>query len=121
MSLLVVRAERDSAPEGAPAADLLNAIGLTAQLPERLMRDATGRSFEPVQLNPNQEVLPQLTLVMRREPVAGAEVQIRENAHQVQELAFGQLNRALAGAAFSTRSFLQDLLSEARARKHQLA
>jgi hypothetical protein len=120
MTLFVVRAEPDTAPETSPVGELLNAIGLTARLPERLTQDAAGRSFEPVQLSPSPEVVQQVTLLLRRESIGGAEPLIRDTGRQLREQALGQLNRALAGTSASTRSFLHDLLVETRVRMQLL-
>jgi hypothetical protein len=108
------------ASEAAIAGEVLDAIGLTDDLPEMLGRDEVGRSFEPVQIDPRGDLMQQLALLLRREPVGGAETQIRENGCQIQQRAIDQYNRALAGARCSPWSLIQSLLAESRAGKSRL-
>jgi hypothetical protein len=116
---LVLRAA-PAQEEGAPAAELLDASGLTATLPERLIADTAGQPFEPVQLDAHAELIPQLAWLIRREPIGGAEALIRENTNQVREQSLAQLHRALSSAATPTRQSLQDISVELRARRELL-
>ncbi len=103
-----------------PVPDLLDRMGLTADLPERLCQDAQGRTFEPVQLNLGDDLVTQVSLLLRREPVGGAEPQIAENQHRLQTQALQQAHRFLAGGTGSPRSVVQEILHETRTRKATL-
>jgi hypothetical protein len=117
---LVIRITPDPAPEESPVRAILDGIGLTSTLPERLARDAAGQPYEPVQIDPHKELVAQLAYLLRREPFGGAEAQIHENGRQFRERALVQINRALAGAPMPTRPLLHELVREARTRKEQL-
>lgn len=120
MSILISPTTRTEAQQPSPAAELMDVISFTPAITERLVLDEAGRSFEPLQLTPNKDIVQQAGLLMRHEPVGGAESQISENARQLRALALDQLNRVLTSAG-STRSLLQSLRSEARARNDQCA
>jgi hypothetical protein len=103
-----------------PVPDLLDRMGFTADLPERLCQDAQGRTFEPVQLNLGEDLVTQVSLLLRREPVGGAEPQIAENQDRMQTHALQQAHRFLAGGTGSPRSVVQEILHETRTRKATL-
>ncbi|HWQ13970.1 MAG TPA: hypothetical protein VNL77_14315 [Roseiflexaceae bacterium] len=120
MNFTVPNAELRTEMTAPTAAEVLDGMGLTTTLPERLIQDATGRAYEPLQIDQAGDLLSQLTLLLRREPVGGGEPLLRENARQVGELMAPQLNHALAGLTGAVRAFLHDLLREARARRDQI-
>jgi hypothetical protein len=103
-----------------PVPDLLDRMGFTADLPERLCQDAQGRTFEPVQLNLGEDLVAQVSLLLRREPVGGAEPQIAENQDRMQTQALQQAHRFLAGGTGSPRSVVQEILHDTRTRKATL-
>lgn len=107
-------------PAPTPAGELLDAMGLTLTLPERLLHDETGQRFEPPQLQPDRAPVQLLGFLMRREPVGGAELLIQENQRQVHAQLPVQLNRAFGSANVAPRALLQELLTEVRRRKDQL-
>jgi hypothetical protein len=102
------------------AAELLDALGMTTALPEMLTQDALGRQFEPEQINVQGDLVGQFTLLLRPDPLGGAEPQIYENGRRIEALADQQFHRALANMAESPRSLLHELLTEARTRKEYL-
>lgn len=80
-----------SAPEPDRAAfqagEVLNGLGITGALPELLLQDASGRSFEPIQLSPDHDLAEQFGLLIRAEPVGGAEQLILENRQRLAQAA----------------------------------
>ncbi|MBK9709814.1 MAG: hypothetical protein IPO81_00545 [Kouleothrix sp.] len=102
------------------AEEHLNAIGITTTLAETLIQDATGRSFEPIQLSLDGDLMEQLTLLIRPEPLGGAEQQILENRQRIEAQVDQGLRRAAASAGQTPRTFLHSLRAAARARHTRL-
>jgi hypothetical protein len=113
------RAEPQPGREPSSASDVLDTLGLTITLPERLRQDATRRAFEPAEISQSGDLMAHLALLLRREPMGGAEPQIRDNQRQAQEQVLPVLNRMLVGSGNSTHSLLDALAQEARVRKEQ--
>ena len=86
LSLLQPTTEHDD-PPAQRAADLLDAMGLTTTLPTALIEDADGRAFEAAQLNVRGDLAGQFALLIRPEPLGGAEQQIHENGRRIEALA----------------------------------
>lgn len=103
------------------ADELLDAFGLTNTLPDALLQDAAGRVFEPFQLSTEHDLAEQLALLLRSEPVGGAEMLVTENAQRLEAQADAQLRRTLATLHETPRPFLQGLLERARDRRAPLA
>jgi PHD/YefM family antitoxin component YafN of YafNO toxin-antitoxin module len=116
---LVVRAVNEP-EQPSPAREFMEVVGLKTTLIERLPRDASGQTFEPVQLDPQKDPLTQLAYLTRREPVGGAEPQIQDNTRRLREHMQAQLNRALAATLLPPRPLLAALASETRALKERL-
>lgn len=116
--LRLVRPSTGPAPEAGPPIDeLLERMGLDERLSERLAQDAEGRPFEPFQIDQSQDLMAQLAVLLRREPLGGAEQQIRDNQRQTQELLAAGLNSVLAQSTTTPRTLLAALLAAARRRK----
>ena len=113
-----------SAPEPDRAAfqagEVLNGLGITGALPELLLQDASGRSFEPIQLSPDHDLAEQFGLLIRAEPVGGAEQLIFENRQRLAQAAELQLSRVLASVSQAPRSCLSELARAARGRLDRL-
>lgn len=120
MALLTARAAPQPASETSLAREIVDGIALTDTLPEALTQDATGRRFEPVQLNPQADLLRQLALLLRRDPIGGGEQLIHENGRRLRELGLVQLNRTLAGTTEGLRPLIDETLAETRVRKGRL-
>lgn len=103
------------------ADEQLDAFGLTHALPEALIQDASGRAFEPFQLSPERDLAEQFALLLRSEPVGGAEMLIAENQQRANTRINQQLRRALAAAREAPRSLFQNILERARERREPLA
>ena len=103
------------------AGALLDAFGLTLTLPEALAQDAAGHAFEPFQLSPERDLAEQFALLIRPEPLAGAEALIAANRQRIDAQAEQQIERALASVRQAPRSFIQDLRDTIRDRYEQLA
>lgn len=110
--------EQSQAPS--PVAKVLDRMGLTPDLPRRLAQDAQERPFTPMQLTLSKDLVPQLSLLLRREPVGGAEPQIMENRTQIETAALHQVHRFLAGGTASLHAVVQDMLHATRTRKSTL-
>jgi hypothetical protein len=100
--------------------ETLDAMGLEQQLSQRLAQDADGRPFEPAQIEQSEDLLAHLALLLRREPLGGAEAQIRDNERRVRGTLTEGLNAALARRTDTPRTLLTGLLGAARARKEQV-
>jgi hypothetical protein len=92
---------------------------LTTTLPRLLVLDPTGRPFAPATLVFSEDLrrIPeQLALLMRPEPVGGAEALVRANAERIKAEALLRLNQRLASGAQTTpiRTFLLELQQEVR-------
>ncbi len=103
-----------------PFDELLDGMGLVYTLAERLIQDLDGRPCEPAQIDQTADLVAHLALLSRREPVGGAESQIRENERRVREALSVGLTAAVARRSDTPRSLLTGLLGAARARKEPL-
>lgn len=121
MPTLIVRAAPGEREETSPAETLLDATGLTPALETWLLQEPGGRSFTPTQLDPSKAVVQQATLLLRPEPVGGAEPLLANNAHRFRAQAVEQINRALARASGTARPLLQDLEQIAQKRATAIA
>lgn len=108
----------ETTPE--PFDELLDSMGLTPALPERLAQDADGRPFEPAQLEQTEDLMANLALLLRREPVGGAEAQLREQERRVRDQIADGLNSALARRSAAPRTLLAGLLAATRTRKERV-
>lgn len=101
--------------------ELLDAFGLDAGLPEALLQDAADRVFEPFQLSTDHDLAEQLALLLRSEPLGGAEMLVAENAQRADAQADQQLRQVLTTMRDVPRSFFQGLIDLARNRREPLA
>lgn len=104
-------------PAHEPFDELLDRLGLSAALPDRLALDAEGRPFEPAQIDQAGDLLAHFTLLLRREPFGGAEQQIRDNERAARDAIVAGLNEALARRSDAPRTLLAGLIAAVRARK----
>lgn len=121
----LMRAQTVTEPAVSTARELLEALDLTPSLPDLLAKDKSGRPFEPVQLVATEEMrsLPeQFALLMRPEPVGGAEALVEANRARVAEAATSRLYQRLAARpqGTPTQSLLRDLQAETRAVKDEV-
>ncbi|MFN8499537.1 MAG: hypothetical protein U0641_16930 [Anaerolineae bacterium] len=125
MMTSLMRAQPAAEPTVSPAREMLEALDLTPALPDLLAKDKTGRPFEPVQLVVTEDIrrLPeQYAMVMRPEPVGGAEAMVQANRVRVAEAALSRLYQRLAARpqGTPTQSLLRDLQAETRAVKDEV-
>lgn len=114
MLSLIAPGPTSTTADARPADELLDALGLTSALPEALIQDAAGHTFEPVQLSADRELAEQFAMLIRPEPVGGAEQLIYENRQRIATLAIQRLRRAIATAGTAPRTLVGDTLLAGR-------
>ncbi len=117
LNLLLPRGDVSAEPTPDPLDELLDGMGLGPGLPERLIQDLDGRPFAPAQIDQTADLVAHLALLLRREPVGGAEPQIREHEGRIRETLASGLTVAMARRSDTPRSLLTGMLGATRTRK----
>jgi hypothetical protein len=111
---LMISPPTSAQPAESSGAVFCAAHGIDEELAQRLIRDRQGRAFEPITLVVSDrpaEMAAQIELLLRPEPVGGAETLIETAGTQISDATQLQLRRRIAGSGTTERlwPFLNDL------------